>query len=79
MKVQAKLFANFSAYLPPGSAGFSCQLDLEEGARIIDLLGRLQIPEEAAKIVLLNQGPGRPEDVLKDGDVVGVFPPVAGG
>lgn len=79
MKIEVRLFANFREYLPKDSDRFSCKLELAEGARISDLLGHLKIPAKAGKIILLNTGPGREEDLLKDGDVVGIFPPIAGG
>ena len=47
--------------------------------RIEDVMSNLKIPEEMPKIILVNGIHGKKDQVLKDGDVLSVFPPVAGG
>ena len=79
MKVEVKLFANFREYLPPGSEKYSCTLKLEEGTTVGQVLERLKIPESLAKITLVNGIHREIEDPLESGDVLSVFPPVAGG
>ena len=44
-----------------------------------DLLRRLEIEPEAVAILLINGFHSKPEDAVKDGDVVSLFPPVGGG
>jgi len=79
MKVEVKLFANFREYLPPGSDKYSCSLDLEEGTTVGGVLEKLKIPESIPMITLVNGIHRKPEDPLQPGDVLSVFPPVAGG
>jgi molybdopterin synthase sulfur carrier subunit len=79
MKVQVKLFANFQEYLPPGSEKYSCTLELEEGTTIAQVLARLKIPESQPMVPLVNGIHRQPEDRLQPGDVLSIFPPVAGG
>jgi molybdopterin converting factor small subunit len=79
MKIQVKLFANFRDYLPKGSDRFSCTLTVNPSGRVADVLGKLGLPEDHPKIILINGVHGKEEDLLKDGDVLSVFPPVAGG
>ena len=79
MKVEVKLFANFQEYLPPGSEKYSYTLELEEGTTIAQVLARLKIPESQPMVPLVNGIYRKPEDPLQPGDVLSIFPPVAGG
>jgi molybdopterin converting factor small subunit len=79
MKVEAKLFANFREFLPPGTKGYSVFLDVEEGTTIGQVLGILQIPESIPMLTLVNGIHQKFEDPLHSGDVLSLFPPVAGG
>ncbi len=79
MDVEVKLFATLRDYLPKGSSRFSCRLEIDGRTTVQDILTRLKIPEEIPKIILVNGIHGKKEQVLKEGDVVSIFPPVAGG
>jgi len=79
MEIEVKLFATLRDYLPKGSDRFSCKLEINGRARVRDILSRLKIPGEIPKIILVNGVHGKNEQVLKEGDVVSIFPPVAGG
>ncbi len=79
MEIEVKLFATLRDYLPKGSSQFSVKMKMEESSRVQDILTQLKIPEEMPKIILVNGVHGKKDQVLKDGDVVSVFPPVAGG
>lgn len=79
MEIEVKLFATLRDYLPKGSGRFSCKMEIDGQTRILDLLGKLNLPEEIPKIILVNGVHGKKEQVLKEGDVVSIFPPVAGG
>lgn len=79
MKVEVKLFANFREHLPPGSDKYACWLELEEGTTISQVLMKLKIPESVPMILLVNGLHSKVEDVLQPGEVLSVFPPVAGG
>jgi molybdopterin converting factor small subunit len=79
MKVEVKLFANFREYLPPESEKYSCMLELEEGTTITQVLARLNVPESQPMVPLVNGIHRKPEDPLQPGDVLSIFPPVAGG
>ena len=79
MKIEIKLFANFREYLPPGSEKYSCWLDLEEGTTVGQALERLKIPLSIPMIALVNGLHRTFEDRLQPGDVLSIFPPVAGG
>jgi molybdopterin converting factor small subunit len=79
MEIEVKLFATLRDYLPAGSSRFYCKMKIEGHTRIEDVMSILKIPEEMPKIILVNGIHGKKEQILKDGDVLSVFPPVAGG
>lgn len=81
--VTLKLYASLGVYLPAGHARNEARVSVPEGATILDLLDAHDVPREACHLVLLNgifQPPGaRQHALLKPGDQVAVWPPVAGG
>ncbi len=79
MKLEIKLFANFREFLPPGTEKYTCWLELEEGTTIAQVLEKLKIPDDIPMITLVNGLHRTFEDRLQPGDVLSVFPPVAGG
>jgi molybdopterin converting factor small subunit len=79
MKVQLSLYASLSRYLPEGTNGKSCSMEIEGGATVKEILNQLQVPMNTVKIIFLNGVHATGDAVLKDGDRLGVFPPVAGG
>ncbi|MBW2147670.1 MAG: MoaD/ThiS family protein [Deltaproteobacteria bacterium] len=74
-----RLFANLRDYLPPGSDRFSCEIETNDGIRVEDILNHLKIPDDLPKIILLNGINSNREESLKEGDVISIFPPIAGG
>lgn len=79
MEIEVKLFATLRDYLPNGSSRFSCMMEIDGRTRVQDILSRLKIPEEIPKIILINGVHGKKDQALKEGDVLSIFPPVAGG
>jgi molybdopterin converting factor small subunit len=79
MEIEVKLFATLRDYLPKGSSRFSCKMEIDDHTRVQDILSRLKIPEEIPKIILINGLHRKKEEILKEGDVLSIFPPVAGG
>ena len=79
MEIEIKLFATLRDYLPKGSSRFSCKMEVGHPTRVQDILLRLKIPEDMPKIILVNGIHGKKEQILNEGDVVSIFPPVAGG
>jgi molybdopterin synthase sulfur carrier subunit len=79
VKIELYLYASFKNNLPEKSGGNSCILEIPDGTTIRELLSQLNIPPEAPKVIFLNGVHTKGDEVLKDGDRVGAFPPVAGG
>ena len=77
MKIQVKLFANIRTYLPD-VYDEEC-MDVPDNDTVEQLIARLDIPDEMVKVIFVNNRRVDRETVLKAGDRVGIFPPVAGG
>jgi len=74
MKVELNLYASLARFVPRTGP-----LDIGENTTILGLLRRLDVPLEKVKIIFLNGIHASGNETLRDGDRVGVFPPVAGG
>jgi molybdopterin converting factor small subunit len=79
MKVRLKLFATFRRYLPPGTQGNVCDVEVPEGTAVSELLSRFGVPQKESLMILVNGRDAGPDRVLQEGDVVAVFPTLAGG
>jgi sulfur-carrier protein len=74
MKVKVKLFASLRTFGPDEQV-----LELPAQTTIDDVIQQLKIPGTIRLLRIVN-GEHRPEDhVLKDGDDLALFPPIAGG
>ncbi len=84
MKIEVRLFANLREKLPDALRG-RATLELIDAASLQDLLDSLEIEPRMAQMVLVNgvQAPRDPSArealQLSAGDIVAIFPPVAGG
>jgi molybdopterin synthase sulfur carrier subunit len=80
MKIQLRLFASLAGYLPEQkNSAFPNLIEVEEGITIKSLLDGLKVPAELPKIIFLNGIHADETSVLKEGDRLGIFPPLAGG
>ena len=80
MRVELKLCASLARFAPegPGKEG-TVLIEIPEGKTIGEILRGLNVPLESVKLVFLNGVHSDVNQVLREGDRVGVFPPVAGG
>lgn len=83
MKVTLKLFATLSDYLPADAVRNQATLDLPEACTVGALIAQYGLPDRLVHLVLLNgnylEPAARPERRLSEGDVLAIWPPVAGG
>lgn len=80
MKIEMNLFASLARYLPDQAVPHGGRmLEIAEGTTIVEILRRLGVPLDKVKVLFLNGVHARGDEILKEGDRVGVFPPVAGG
>ncbi|WP_035288703.1 MoaD/ThiS family protein [Clostridium sp. KNHs214] len=75
MKIEVRLFA----YFREGREKKYFMEISEEKIVPRDILQKLQIPVEEVAILLINGRDGTADTLLKDGDVLSLFPPVGGG
>ncbi len=79
MKVEVNLFASLGRYLAEKTVGNSCSIEVNAGTTVGKLLDQLSVPADAPKLLFLNGVHTERGALLKDGDRVSAFPPVAGG
>jgi sulfur-carrier protein len=84
MKVTLKLFASLSVHLPvEARPGHRLDLDVESGTTVEDLIQRQGIPTGQCAIVLVDgiwvAREERAMRALTEGEVLTIWPPVAGG
>jgi len=84
MDITFKLFATLTDYLPPGARRSNAlNMEVDDGLTVTQIIDLFAMPEKLVHLVLVNGTYIAPEDraekVLKDGDVLAVWPPVAGG
>ena len=76
LRITIKCFASLAEFQPADAEAFP----VSEGATVGSVIDGLAIPRDQAHLVFVNNTVLRNLDTkLKDGDVVGVFPPIGGG
>ncbi len=84
MKITLKLYASLTERLPAEArTSHRIELDIDAGTTPLDVIRRHGIPEAACGIVLIDgewvARPDRATRVLSEGDVLAIWPPIAGG
>jgi sulfur carrier protein ThiS len=84
MQITFKLYASLTAHLPPErGTGNQVSLTVAEGSTILQVIEPFQLPMKLVHLVLINGvfiPPGeRATRVLVEGDVLAIWPPIAGG
>lgn len=79
MKVAVRLFATLGKYLPPGIPDDSVTLEMPGPTTVGQVIALLHIPDNLDVLRVVNGHDAGLEQVLKDGDILSVFPPLAGG
>jgi sulfur-carrier protein len=84
MKITLKLFASLTDYLPPEARRSNiAELDVDAGSSILQIIEPFGLPMKLVHLVLVNGHYINPEDratrTLVEGDVLAIWPPIAGG
>jgi len=84
MDITFKLFATLTDYLPPAARRSNVlNMEVDDGLTIAQIIEPFGMPEKLVHLVLVNGTYIAPEDratkALKDGDVLAIWPPIAGG
>lgn len=79
MEIEVRLYAMFREYLPDGTKGFSFTRELPAESSLSDLFEALKLPPDMSKMVIIDGRITSEDYLLHDGDIVNIFPPIAGG
>jgi molybdopterin converting factor small subunit len=79
MQVTVKLYATLHRYGQGERPGAPFKMELPEGATLHDLINQLKVLPEETRITFVNGIIREPDWKLKEGDEVGMFPPIGGG
>lgn len=83
MKITLKMYASLAPYLPQGAVHNAIAIDVKEDESVFGIIDRYHVPRESAHLVLINglyvEPADRESPILKEGDVLALWPPVAGG
>lgn len=84
MQITFKLFATLGDYLPAATRqGNQMALEVTPGASILQIIEPFGLPPKLVHLVLVNgkyiEPAHRATHALQDGDVLAIWPPIAGG
>ena len=84
MKITFKLYASLTEYLPPEARrGNRIEIEVADAATIAQVVEPYGLPHKLVHLVLINGVYIAPEDrsrrTLVAGDVLAIWPPIAGG
>jgi sulfur carrier protein ThiS len=84
MRITFKLYASLTQHLPPDARqGNQVPLDIAPDATIADIIEPFNLPMKLVHLVLINGVYVAPADraarTLQEGDVLAIWPPIAGG
>lgn len=78
MVLEVRLFATLRNYFPDKPGGV-LSMEAAEGSTVDELIARLPLNPDEIKIIMVNGIQAQPGQTLKNGDRIGLFPPVGGG
>jgi len=83
MKITLKLYASLGKFLPPKAERNQIQVEVSDHSSVGEILQSFKVPMESCHLILVN-GIFTPlvtshNKQLSSGDVVAVWPPIAGG
>jgi molybdopterin converting factor small subunit len=79
MKITIRILADHKKFLPPETDGDTFVMDLFENTHPNEVLSKLQIATDGTYVILVNGRTLSPEKYLNEGDIVFIFPAMAGG
>nr|MBL8410942.1 MoaD/ThiS family protein [Dechloromonas sp.] len=83
MRLTIKLYATLADYLPAGSKNNRIEVEVSEGASVTSALQPFGLPPKLTHLVLVNgvfvPPEARATTSMREGDVLAVWPPIAGG
>lgn len=83
MRIRFKLYANLQEYLPAGAKANQIEIEVPDGSTPGSLARHYGLPPKLTHLVLVNgvyiYPDKRDSHPLVDGDVLAIWPPIAGG
>ena len=84
MQITLKLYATLSDLLPSGAVKNASPISVDEGVTLNQIIDQYKVPRKLAHLVLVNghfvcDTDRDQSGALVEGDVLAIWPPVAGG
>ena len=83
MNITFKLYAALSEHLPAGAHNNAIQVEVPAEATVDWVIDQYRVPRKLVHLVLINgvfcAPEARPEQRLREGDTLAIWPPIAGG
>jgi molybdopterin converting factor small subunit len=83
MRIVVKLFASLSDLLPAGSRANSIEVEVPDQVTANQIIDLLRLPRKRVHLVLRNGLFVEPQErdlpLIKEGDAIAFWPPIAGG
>lgn len=79
MRIEVNLYATLKRYMENETGSKPAVIDFEDGTCVLDVIQKLKIPADLVKLIFINGVHAKVDTILKDGDRLGLFPPVGGG
>jgi molybdopterin converting factor small subunit len=78
-----KLYASLSEFLPSGAIDNKASIEVTDSDSVARIFEKFHLPERLVHLVLINgvyiEPEDRPHRILAPGEVLAIWPPVAGG
>ena len=83
VKITFKLFASLAQYLPREAVRNIVEIEITPATTVHEIIDRYHVPRPSAHLILINglyvEAEDRDKPMLKPGDALAIWPPVAGG
>jgi sulfur carrier protein ThiS len=79
MSLHVEVSSYLRKFLPNYNPEEGLILDFRPGMTVAQMIKDLGIPEEQVQLIMVNRMAVKPDHVLKEGDLVGLFPILDGG
>ena len=78
MRVEVRLYATLRRYALSAADGV-LNIDVHEGSKVSDVIASVGVNADEVHIVMDNGVSSPPDQMLVEGDRLGLFPPIGGG
>ena len=79
IRVNVRLFATLRRFFPDCDPQKGINVEVEEGSTLQHLIQVLHLPEQEARVILINGISKKTTDQIREGDQINLFTPLGGG